>query len=113
VITLTVFCSRSGLAGPDGRSDDVVSSTGRASGFEQSYRDAIYREGLTMQAAIGYLIVSTREQAGAAAWDWQHNVLKSRNLERAKILNRVLATRMCRPARERMRCCCDRGLRRR
>jgi len=30
--------------------------------LEQSYRDAIHREGLTMQAAIGYLRVSTREQ---------------------------------------------------
>jgi hypothetical protein len=30
--------------------------------LEQSYRDAIYREGLTMQAAIGYIRVSTREQ---------------------------------------------------
>jgi DNA invertase Pin-like site-specific DNA recombinase len=30
--------------------------------LEQSYRDAIYREGFTMQAAIGYLRVSTREQ---------------------------------------------------
>ena len=30
--------------------------------LEQSYRDAIHREGLTMQAAIGYLRVSTAEQ---------------------------------------------------
>ena len=28
----------------------------------QFYRDATYRDGLTMQAAIGYLRVSTQEQ---------------------------------------------------
>jgi hypothetical protein len=30
--------------------------------LEQTYPDATYGEGLTMQAAIGYLRVSTREQ---------------------------------------------------
>jgi hypothetical protein len=30
--------------------------------LKQAYRDAIHGEGLTMQAAIGYLRVSTREQ---------------------------------------------------
>jgi DNA invertase Pin-like site-specific DNA recombinase len=34
----------------------------RATNLEQAYRDAIHWEGLTMQAAIGYLRVSTREQ---------------------------------------------------
>ena len=33
-----------------------------ASRLEQAYGDAIHGEGLTMQAAIGYLRVSTQEQ---------------------------------------------------
>jgi len=62
-----------------------------------------------MKDAIGYLRVSTREQA-AAGWDWQPSATRSKLLRYAKGSPSSRGTRMCKPARERMRCCCDRGL---
>jgi DNA invertase Pin-like site-specific DNA recombinase len=65
-----------------------------------------------MKDAIGYLRVSTKEQgrSGLGLAAQRHDI-------EAFALREGLAvkscTRMCRLARERTRCCCDRGLRQR
>jgi hypothetical protein len=62
-----------------------------------------------MQAAIGYLKVSTREQ-GRNGLGLAAHARRSKSLERAKGSSSNPGTRMCRLARERMRYDCARGL---
>jgi len=64
-----------------------------------------------MQAAIGYLRVSTREQ-GRSGLGLARNDLKSKHSVRARDSRLSSGTKMCRPAPERTPCCCVQGSRR-
>ena len=64
-----------------------------------------------MQAAIGYLRVSTREQ-GRSGLGLAAQRLISRRLGKRGGFTVKSCIRTCRPAPERTRYCCDRGLRR-
>jgi len=61
-----------------------------------------------MQAAIGYLRVSTREQGRSGPGDWRRSGLRLRPSRRAKGSRLRLGIKISRPVVERMLCSCVR-----